>query len=686
MKGERKPNRLITEKSPYLLEHAYNPVDWYPWGDQAFQKSKAEDRPIFLSVGYSTCHWCHVLRDESFEDETIAEFMNQNFVSIKVDREERPDIDEIYMKAVTSMTGQGGWPLSVFLTPDLKPFYGGTYFPPAPRYGMPSFRQLLEFIAKLWKEKRNEVEHDADEINQLVKEAYKVVSRGSLNESLLDNGYAVLISRFDAEYGGYGAATKFPMPNFLSFLMRYFKRTGKEVALSSVTKTLQAMGAGGIHDHLGGGFHRYSTDRHWLVPHFEKMLYDNALLAKASCELYQITRDESFSEISRQTLHWMIDEMASPEGGFYSAQDADTPDGEGFYYTWTRDEILSLLGPKDGELFSYIYGVSAEGNFEGGRSILHLANSVEGARVRFGISREDITKSLTGARIRLLEARSKRRKPAIDDKVLTSWNGLAISSLAYAYQALQEDRLLVAAEKSADFVLTHMIKNGELLRRYRDGEVAIPATLEDYSLFIAGLIDLYEADLEPKWLERAEKLADRMIDLFWDSEDGGFILSLPSSALQVRVKEGYDGPIPSGNSAATLALLRLAELTGREGFRTTAEKTLRLFSDSMDSEPSAHTAMLSALSFFYGPSKEVVVAVKTLDGGARTVVREVQMRFIPNKVLCLVSEDDPARTYKSPLTEGKSTIDGLPTVYICENFACKRPTTELAVLRRELDS
>jgi uncharacterized protein YyaL (SSP411 family) len=626
------------------------------------------------------------MEHESFEDEATARFLNDNFVSIKVDREERPEIDEVYMKAVTSFTGQGGWPLSVFLTPDLKPFYGGTYFPPVPRYGMPSFRQLLEFIVNLWKEKRNEVEHDAEEINKLVRDSYKVESRGSLNPGLLDGGYATLVSRFDAEYGGYGTAPKFPMPNYLSFLMRYFKRTGKELAIRSATKTLDSMRAGGIHDHLAGGFHRYSTDRHWLVPHFEKMLYDNALLARVFCELYQITREGVFSETARTTLEWMLTEMVGPEGGFYSAQDADTPDGEGFYYTWTKDEILSLLGAREGELFCYVYGVSEDGNFEGGRSILHLANSIEAAAARFGRGREDVSISLARDRARLLEERSKRRRPAIDDKILTSWNGLAISAFAYAYQALQEERFLTAAEKAADFLLTRlMMKDGRLFRRYREGDVAVPATLEDYSLLVLGLIDLYEADLRSRWLEHAVKLAERMIELFWDREEGGgFILSLPSGDLQVRVKEGYDGPIPSGNSAAALALLKLAELTGKEGFRTTAEKTLQIFSDSMDAEASAHTAMLSALSFLYGPPKEIVVAVKKkID--ALPMLKEIQTRFMPDKVLCLVSEDDPASAYSSPLTEGKSALEeGRPTVFICENFSCKRPITDIAALRGAL--
>ncbi len=684
MTEQRRPNRLAKEKSPYLLKHAYNPVDWYTWGNEAFKKAKTEDKPIFLSIGYSSCHWCSVLEREAFEIEEIASFMNANFVSIKVDREERPDIDDIYMKATTSLTGQGGWPLSVFLTPDLKPFYGGTYFPPEPRYGMPSFRQLLESIAKLWKEKRNEVEHDADEVNKLVKAAYTTEPSGPLNEGLLDDGYAALISRFDTEYGGYGGAPKFPMPNFLSFLMRYFRRTGKELALKSVAKTLEAMRAGGIHDQLGGGFHRYSTDRNWLVPHFEKMLYDNALLAKAFCELYQLTDDEIFSEVAKKTLRWMLAEMVGPEGGFYSAQDADTPDGEGFYYTWTKEEVISLLGPKEGDLFCYVYGVSAEGNFEGGRSILHRANSVDSAQAKFGVSREEAIQSLASSREMLLSARSRRRKPALDDKVLTSWNGLAISAFAYAYQALQEEEFLVAAKKSADFVLTRMLKDRELYRRYRDGEVAIPGTLEDYSLFITGLIDLYEADLESRWLEHAVSFAQHMVKVFWDTEGGGFLLSLPSGELQVKVKEGYDGPIPSGNSAAAMALLRLAEFTGNEEFRTTAEKTLQLFSGNIDKEPSAHTAMLSALSFYYGPSREIVIATKVVDDDTRAMLREVQTRFNPNKVLCLVSEEDPAKRFQSPLTEGKSAIKGRPAVYICENFTCKRPITDLNSLRSAL--
>ena len=613
---------------------------------KAFAKAKAEDKPVFLSIGYSTCHWCHVLASESFEDEKTAAIMNEKFVSIKVDREERPDLDEIYMKAVTALTGHGGWPLSVFLTPDLKPFYGGTYFPPVPRHGLPGFPEVLNFIADTWKTKRQEVVQSSEEITKAISDGYALKGEGTLSKVLLDNAYAVVLSAHDSQFGGFGRAPKFPLPSYLSFLLRYYARTGKGSALNPVIKTLDSMADGGIHDHLAGGFHRYSTDRYWLVPHFEKMLYDNALLARAYADAYRVTRMQKYASTARDTLEWILDEMTSPDGGFFSAQDADTPDGEGSYYTWTPSEVLKVLGKEDGAIFCEHYGVSPEGNFEGGRSILNVTGTAEKTAMgKLGLAVERRREGL-GERPRFPSQgdRRERNRPRVDDKILVSWNGLGISGFACAYQALQEERYLSAATRSADFVLGKLVKKGTspmLSRRYRDGDVAIEGNLEDYSFLIAGLLDLYEASLDKKWMSASIMLAEEMVGLFWDADGGAFFLKPPGGEL-VAIKEGYDGPTPSGNSVAALDLLRLAEFTGNRDFREKAETTLRLFADAMESMPTGYLEMLAAVDFsLHSAPKRSSSSIagrvsprhEPLD--LKAMVREIQTRYLPTKVLAL---------------------------------------------------
>jgi uncharacterized protein YyaL (SSP411 family) len=684
MEKSRKPNALIKEKSPYLLQHAYNPVNWFPWGDVAIEKANTENKPIFLSIGYSTCHWCHVMAKESFENEEIARILNSEFISIKVDREERPDLDEMYMKAVMTLTGQGGWPLSVFLTPDLKPFYGGTYFPPVSRHGLPSFSELLQSISRLWKENKKEIEENAKQIISLVKESYSVKSKGTLLPSLLDNGYATLVSAFDSEHGGFGSAPKFPLSNYLHFLMRYYLRTRKKLTIKAVAKTLDAMRAGGIHDHLGGGYHRYSTDRQWLVPHFEKMLYDNALLAKTYIEAYQITKDNSFLESAQDTLRWLLNEMRSADGAFFSAQDADTEDGEGFYYTWTEKEIKSALEALEGDVFCYIFGVSSNSSFDNDRSILHVTNSIEAAASRFNLSSDRIKELLNNAKQKLLQIRLQRARPAIDDKIITSWNGLAISAFAYAYQSFRDESYLEAAKKCAKFILNYLIKDGVLYRRYRGEDVAIEGTLEDYSFLIMSLIDLYESSFEAEWIEQAIRLSREMINLFWDDSTAGFFLN-SKKELPAHIKEGYDGPIPSGNSIATLVLLKLGEFTGNIEFKEKAEKTLRLFADLMEEDPSSHTFMLSALDFYYGPTKEIVLVSKNRDDDAKTMIKEIHSHFIPNKIFILVTNENQVPTVLLQLVNGKLALNGKPTIYICENFACKNPISDIETLKRQLE-
>lgn len=679
---QRKPNRLINEKSPYLLEHAHNPVDWYPWGEEAFQKARREDKPIFLSVGYSTCHWCHCLAQESFEDEKTASLMNENFVSIKVDREERPEVDEIYMKAVQAMTGSGGWPLSVFLTPDLKPFYGGTYFPPVPQHGLPAFSHVLTHIATQWRENRAGLVKDAGEITAFLKQSYTTKSKGIPSEEILETGYANLISSYDPEYGGFGGSPKFPLPTYLMFLHRYYYRSKKRLALNSSLRTLDAMTAGGMHDHLAGGFHRYSTDRRWLVPHFEKMLYDNALLARAYVEAFQLTQNMAYAKTARDVLEWIMSEMTDPKGGFYSAQDADTAEGEGVYYTWTPEEIESVLDAREVEVVSYYYGINSKGNFDEGRTILHEENSPEKTAIKFNMKIEELEKLLEDTNSKLLTARHKRPRPHTDDKILTSWNGLAISAFAYAYQALREEVYLSVARNCADFILTHLKKKGKLLRRYRAGDSAIDATLEDYSYLTQGLIDLYESSLDPHWIREAIAINQQMIELFWDNANGGFFFTSKREDLPAEIKEDYDGPTPSGNSVAALNLLRLSEFTGNPELKEKAEKIFKVFNERIEAQPTAHTYMLSALDFYWSTPKEIVVATQGLDESA-DFVKEIQSRYFPNKVLvAVISETDPVQ---SQLTEGKTQKDGKPTVYICENFACKAPVNDLKNLKAQLN-
>jgi hypothetical protein len=667
--------------SPYLIKHAYNPVDWYTWGNEAFEKAKEEDKPIFLSIGYSSCHWCGVMERESFENEQIAALMNEKFVSIKVDREERPDIDEVYMKAVMAMSGQGGWPLSVFLTPDSKPFYGGTYFPPSKRQGMAGFPDVLNFVSDLWKNRREDVLENSEEWVKQVQQLYVTNGNGTLSRDLLDGAYAELISGLDEQYGGFSVAPKFPLPNCLEFLLRYYSRTKKEPALRAVKKTLSSMALGGIHDQLGGGFHRYSTDRHWLVPHFEKMLYDNALLARVYLEAYQVTGEPALLSTAKDTLDWILSEMTDKEGGFYSAQDADTEDGEGYYYTWTPAEVKQVLGRENAAAFDDLFGVTQEGNFEGGRSILHLSGSVQKVSSKFDRDPIELQTTIEEAREKLLGARRRRHRPAVDDKVLTSWNGLAISAFAYAYSVVGDQRYLRASTRSAGFLLRRLVVEGRLFRRYREGDVAIEGTLEDYSFLGAALLDLYETTFDPAWLREAITLAEKMVELFWDENGGGFFMNSSQRTI-ARIKDSYDGPTPSGNSVAVMSLLRLSELTGRVDFREKAEKTMIAFGDSMESAPSSHTGMLSALDFWFG-SREIVLTGPVGDRAFGEMLEEVRKRFLPNKVLALA---DGRTAELATLTRDKASLGGKPTVYVCENFACKSPVTRVADLIEQLDA
>jgi len=648
-------------------------VDWYAWGKEALSKAKNDNKPIFLSIGYSTCHWCHQMRKESFENEKVAAIINKNFIPIKVDREEMPEVDAYYMGAVQAMTGSGGWPLSVFLTPDLKPFYGGTYFPPEPRYGMPGFTQILEFVSTLWKEKRDEVVANSEQVMKVLS-APTSPSRGDLGRATLDEGYSALVSNFDPEHGGFGTAPKFPVPATLGYLLRYNYRTGKELALSSVLRTLDRMAAGGIRDHLGGGFHRYSTDRIWLVPHFEKMLYDNALLAKLYAEAYQATGEPSYAAVAGETLGWIEGEMRDPSGGFYSAQDADTTEGEGTYYTWTPEEVVKVLGQTDGAEFNRIYGVTKTGNFEA-RTILHLdPNHRPEARE---------PKSMESLKKKLYVERTKRAHPATDTKILTSWNGLAISALSFAGLVLGDQRHVGVAEKAAEFVLNTNSEGGKLLRRYAGGEAALEGTLEDYAFFVGGLLDLFEASADPRWLREAVSLSQFMIDDYEDKENGGFYLTV--GAVPARLKEAYDGPTPSGNSVAASNLIRIGELTGEQLYRKKAEATLRAFAGEIERSPTSHTFMLTALDLLVNGVREVVITAPTIKD-ASPMRGEVFGRYIPDKVVAVATpETYDDLSHLSSLLEGRRP-GKRARAYVCQNFACKLPADTTETLRAQLAS
>ncbi|KAF5425602.1 hypothetical protein C5S42_10230 [Candidatus Methanomarinus sp.] len=685
---KKTPNALINEKSPYLLQHAYNPVDWFPWGKEALSCARNEDKPIFLSIGYSTCHWCHVMARESFENMQTADILNANFICIKVDREERPDLDEIYMKSVQMLAGAGGWPLSVFLTPDKTPFYGGTYFPPEPRHGLPAFNDLLLRIIHIWRDNREQILSNSEQIIQLLHNSYlhkPQISTEAISSDLLDNAYEQLILQFDSDYGGFSTdirpglmkTPKFPQPGFLSFLLRYYHRTKEKSALTMVEKTLYAMAEGGIFDHLGGGFHRYSTDNQWLIPHFEKMLYDNALLSRVYFEAYQITGNSFFSQTGKRTLDWVIQEMTSPSGGFYTALDADSEGTEGAFYVWSPAEITSVLDKELSEIICQHFGITRQGNFEEGSSVLHIAKSVS------DVNYSDAT---IEAIQQLLNARNQRVRPATDDKIITGLNGLMISALTAGYQILHDKRFLEAATSAARFILDNLLKEGQLYRRYRDHEVAIPANLEDYTFFIAALLDLYEASFDQQWQKKAIRLNESMIEMFWDKVDGGFYFNAHGETeLIVSIKEAYDGPTPSGNSIAAQNLLRLASITGNEELTTYAVKNFLAFGKQLEQNPLAYTQMLCGVDFYLSSPLQIVIVSQTRkEAGA--FVAEINRHFVPNRILLLVDSDVTVDelTDLIPLIRNKVAIQGNPTVYICENFTCKTPITNLDDLKQAL--
>lgn len=686
-----KPNRLIGETSPYLLQHAYNPVDWHPWGAEALARSKREDKPILLSIGYSACHWCHVMERESFENEKIARFMNEHFINIKVDREERPELDEIYMTAVQLMTGQGGWPLTVFLTPDLKPFYGGTYFPPEDRWGRPGFLTVLEALAELYQKERAKIVAQAEKLTRHLQQLNTQDPSSAtprLTPQLLQRAYLSSSENFDRLHGGFGNAPKFPHSMELSFLLRYGRRSGDREAQQIVEQSLERMGRGGIYDQLGGGFHRYSVDAQWRVPHFEKMLYDNALLVWTYLEAYQATKKSCYRRIVAETLEYVLREMTSPAGGFYASQDADSPGGEGAFFVWTPQGIKTVLGERDGALACEYFGVTETGNFAHGASVLHLPHTPEefAAKVQMTVSEFEAWR----ARVRraLFEARERRAKPGRDEKILAAWNGLMISAFARASQIWGREEYLRAAQSATRFCLTHLKRDGKLLRSYKDGQAKFPGYLEDYALFVTALLDLYEASFDLAYLKEALTLGQTMIEQFWDGASGGFFFtSHDHEILPVRSRSAYDGATPSGTSAAVLALLRLAEFTGRAELREKAEQTLRLYREPIERAPGGFSYMLCALDFYLGPSVQIAIMGATEHPKTLKFLEIIHARFQPHKIVAIADAEQLGEwNSRSPLFAGKTIRAETPTVFLCQDYTCRAPITEPEALEKALQN
>ncbi|MXV77513.1 thioredoxin domain-containing protein [Candidatus Poribacteria bacterium] len=671
-------NRLIHETSPYLLQHAHNPVDWYPWGEEALERAKHEQKPILLSIGYSACHWCHVMERESFENEDIAAIMNQLFVNIKVDREERPDLDEIYMNAVQILTRQGGWPMTVFLTPDLKPFFGGTYYPPEDRYGRPGFPKVMYAVIEAYNDKNDQVLEQADQITAQLNQMSNLVTsqENELTEELMTKAFQHYRSQFDSHYGGFGNAPKFPPSMGIPFLLRYWHHSGNVNALEMVELTLQKMARGGMYDQLGGGFHRYSTDARWLVPHFEKMLYDNAQLVVAYFEAYQATQNSFYLDIATETLDYVLREMYDAEnGGFYSTQDADSEGVEGKFFVWEPSEVEDIIGEENTEIFCEFYDITPHGNFEG-ESILHIQTPSDVFARKLGMDQAALDTLLTDCKQKLFTEREKRIKPGLDDKILTSWNGIMIRGMAMGYQLTGKLEYLTACEKSAEFVLTTLSQeDGLLLRTYREGKSHLNAYLEDYSYFIAGLVALYEASFDAKWLTEAERLANIMIEQFADDNGEGFFFTGKAhESLIVQSKSAYDGATPAGASMAVHSLLRLAKHLDKPEFHDKAVNTLKLYFHQMDVMPSGSGQLLCELAFLLSTPKEIAIVGNREDAKTGAMLAALHGMYLPNKIVALSESLDAATL---PLLANKSLIDNSTTAYVCENYVCQEPTTDV---------
>ncbi|MGI8981876.1 MAG: thioredoxin domain-containing protein [Pirellulaceae bacterium] len=684
------PNRLSRETSPYLLQHQNNPVDWFPWGPEALGRAKKEEKPIFLSIGYSACHWCHVMEHESFENQGIADYLNQHFVCVKVDREERPDLDQIYMNAVQLMTGRGGWPMSVFLTPDLQPFFGGTYWPPTSGRGMPGFDQILAAVVDAWQNRREAAVAQAAEMTEHLQGESgerKAESGKRLSLALLKSAEQKLQRAFDMTHGGFGTAPKFPHSMDLQVLLRMWQRHPGPESLHMVTLTLDKMASGGIYDHLAGGFARYSVDERWLVPHFEKMLYDNGLLMSAYLEAFTATHEERFARVVRQTADYMLKYMTDAAGGFHSTEDADSEGEEGKFYVWTPKEIEAVLGRERAGIFCYVYDVTPEGNFEHGTSILNLPKTIAQCAAIKDIEVKKLEQDLTQMRLKLLAVRDKRVRPGKDDKILVSWNALMIDALAKAGVVLQQPSYLAAAEKAADFILTKMSRpDGRLLHTYRNGEAKLDAYLDDYAYLVNALVTLYESSFDEKWNDEAVRLADILLTRFTDKDRGGFYFTADDhEQLIARNKDLHDSSVPSGNAMAATALLRLGKLCGRNDYLSAAEGALLAGLSVMERSPTAAGQLLIALDMYLGPMPEIVIVGPDNDD-TRAALSELHQRFIPRRIIGRGKPGQQHSQHLASLFAGRTSAGEHPSVFICENFACQAPVSGLEAIRRQWDA
>ncbi|MEN6494987.1 MAG: thioredoxin domain-containing protein [Thermoguttaceae bacterium] len=674
------PNRLADELSPYLLQHADNPVDWYPWGAESLSRAREEGKPIFLSIGYSACHWCHVMEQESFEDPRLARLLNEEFIPIKVDREEHPELDQLYMEAVQMMTGHGGWPLSVFLTPALEPFFGGTYWPPQSRGGMPGFEQVLLAVADAWEHRRDEAVQHAERLAQLLRDTSltEMAGRatGGLDEQLLNGAAAALGRSFDPHYGGFGPAPKFPHPMDLRLLLRCWRRQRRKPLLTMVTTTLDRMAAGGIYDHLGGGFHRYSTDARWLVPHFEKMLYDNALLASCYLEAWQVTGNDAYARVVRETLDYVLRDMTAPEGGFYCSEDADSEGEEGKFYLWTPDEVRAVLGPERAKVFNRVYDVTEPGNFEG-RNILNQPKPIAEWAQAFRRDPAELAAELEASRQELCKTRARRPRPGRDDKILVSWNGLMIDAMAQAGAALGEPRYVEAAAAAARFLLDALRRDGRLLHTWRHGEARVEAFLDDYASLAKALLTLYEARFEEHWIDEAVDLADGILRDFADHEEGGFFYTAGDQPMLIaRKKDMLDSSLPSGGGLATMVLLWLGKLCGRNDYLATATQALQASLTLMERAPSGTAQLLLALDLDLGPAPEIVILGSEDRATNAEVLAELRRRFLPNAIAAFRAAEVPRDGLSPALSgifAGKTPAQHGPTVFVCQNFSCQAP-------------
>ena len=694
-KPESRMNRLSFSQSPYLLQHKNNPVDWYPWGDEAFQKARTENKPIFLSIGYSTCHWCHVMEHESFEDDDVAALMNADFVSIKVDREEMPEVDHLYMSVCQAMTGRGGWPLTIIMNPDKEPFFAGTYFPKNGRGQRPGMMELIPGMANAWKSKQGDIQNTIKRVREYLNSVNNSKLGDYWEETMLNETYSQYATRFDDQYGGFGRAPKFPSPHNLIYLLRYHHILKDPKALSMVETTLQWMRLGGVFDHVGLGFHRYSTDERWFLPHFEKMLYDQAMLSMAYLEAYQVTGRKEYADVAREIFTYVLRDMTDKDGGFYSAEDADSEGEEGKFYVWGKDEIIELLGPENGERFSKIFGFTPSGNFKdeatghlSGNNIPYLPQRLPDIAKKMEMSLDELESFIEEQRQILFDQREGRIHPLKDDKILTDWNGLMIAALALGGAVLDESTYRAAAEKAARFLLSNLRNDdGRLMKRYRQGVSGIPPHLDDYAFLIWGLLNLYEATFDPYYLSSAKELAEVMVTDFADEKGGAFFIGSDNAEkLMVRSKDSYDGAIPSGNSVAAMDCIRLARFTGEPRWTELADNIFRSFSNIAKRAPTGHAYMLSAFMFDQKSPKEIVIVAKKGEPETARILRSIQDHYVPHRVILFKDMSSPGTLEKvAPWTRSHTMRDGRPTIYVCENFACQQPTTDINVALGHMD-